>query len=180
MECVVSGTIETFNRLFDIVDFGMVLKPLEKTHPQNINCGGFGYILIDYLESGYNAIFPTKASWTKYVKSVDKNGAAYILSRLLGGSKKLKGDIGYCQIERDAWYEDDCLMNFKFPIKMVVGGYRSKDGQWVDIIEDVDYLKGKITYEWLWGRGDKIASAIEIYLHIEDYGKKPIHKKNVA
>ncbi|AII15561.1 hypothetical protein CIG1485E_a0036 (plasmid) [Campylobacter iguaniorum] len=171
MKNVVNETMETSSQLFELVDFGAALKPLERTHPQSFPCGGYGYMQIDYLESDYDGVFPTKASWAKYAKSVDEDGASYILSKMLGGSKKLKGDIGYCQCEREAWYEDTCTMTFKEPIKMVVGGYRSGEGKWIDIIEEVDYLKGEITYEWLWSRGDERASAIEIYLHIKDYGK---------
>lgn len=125
---------------------------------------------IDYLQSDYDGVFPTKSSWTRYTNSVDADGASYILSKMIGGSKKLKGDIGYCQVERETCYEDNCTMKFKQPIKMVVGGYRTSDGKWTDIIKEVDYIQGEITYEWLWLRGDTKASAIEIYLHIKDYG----------
>lgn len=171
MENVVNETMETSSQLFELVDFGAALEPLKRTHPQSCDCGGYGYMQIDYLDKDYDGVFPTQLSWINYANKVDTDGGSYILSKMLGGSKKLKGDIGYCQVEREAWYEDICTMTFKEPIKMVVGGYRTGDGKWKHIIEEVDYIKGAVTYEWLWKQGDSRASAIEIYLHIKDYGK---------
>lgn len=156
----VNETMETSSQLFELVDFGAVLKPLERTHPQSCDCGGYGYMQIDNLDSDMDGIFPTKLSWINYANNVDADGGSYILSKMLGGSKKLKGDIGYCQVEREAWYEDICTMTFKEPIKMVVGGYRTGDGKWKHIIEEVDYIKGEVTYEWLWKQGDSRASGL--------------------
>ena len=56
----VNETMETSSQLFELVDFGAVLKPLERTHPQSCDCGGYGYMQIDNLDSDMDGIFPTK------------------------------------------------------------------------------------------------------------------------
>jgi len=169
---------KTSCQLFEAVDFGMALKLLKKTYPHDCSCDGYGFVLIDYLEKEMDGVFPNKASWTRYSNSVDNDGGAYLLSRMLGGKKKLKADFGDYAIKRDAWYEDTCTISFKKPIKMVVGGYSDANGEWINIVEEVNYLKGQITYEWLWKQGEKIASSIEVFLSIKNYGKTSYHQPN--
>lgn len=159
-----STNTSTSHQLFEAIEFNAQLKPM---HSNN----GSMRIEIDYLESEFDGIFPTNSSWSRYVNSIDRDGGAYILSRILGGTKKLKVNNDYMIIEREQWWQDNCTITFKHPIKMVVGGYRSRSGEWLDITEDIDYISGEVTYEWLWKRGDSKANAIEIYLDIRDYGK---------
>jgi len=159
---------QTSNRLFEIVDDGIVFKPESNRDAK------YGRLEIDNLSSDMDGMFPRQAEWTKFTNKVDNDGGSYILSYYLGGKKNLKGDIGYCMIERQNWYDDVCTLTFKEPIKMVVGGFRNKDGEWEHIIEEVDYLVGEIAYEWFYSKRLRTgrASSIEIYLNIKDYGKK--------
>lgn len=159
--------VETTNRLFEIVEDGMVFKP-QSGHGQH------GRLELEFLSSDMDGIFPRQSEWTKFSNKVDNDGGSYLLSYYLGGTKKLKGEIGYCFAERKNWYDDVCTLTFKEPIKMVVGGFRNKEGLWEHIIEEVDYLVGEVTYEWFWNRRTKSdrASSIEIYLDIKDYGRK--------
>lgn len=161
------NTIQTSNRLFEITEEGLVFKP-------RAGYGKHGRLELDCLSSDMDGVFPRQTEWTKFSNKVDSNGGVYLLSYYLGGTKKLKGNIGYCFMERQNWYDDVCTLTFKEPIKMVVGGYRNTEGEWEHIIEEVDYLVGEVSYEWFWNRcsnGDR-ASSIEIYLDIKDYGKR--------
>ena len=162
-----STLIETSNRLFEIVEDNMVFKP-QSGH------GKHGRLELDMLSSDMDGIFPHSLQWINFSNKVDNDGGSYLLSYYLGGTKKLKGDIGYCFAERQNWYDNVCTLTFKEPIKMVVGGFRNKEGLWEHIIEEIDYLVGEVTYEWFWNRRTKSdrASSIEIYLDIKDYGRK--------
>ena len=162
--------LEFSSSLDMIVSEGSGFRPLKTIDSQDLPCDGFGYLSIDYLEKGNVGAFPNKKSWAKYINSVDYYGGSYIITKMIG--KKLKGDYGcFCQIERDSIRDEACTFRFNRPIKMVVGGHRSADGTWQEIIEEIDYLRGDVTYEWLFSSNEPKATAIETYLHIKDYGK---------
>lgn len=158
--------VQTSNRLFEIVEDGMVFKP-QSGH------GQYGRLELEFLSSDMDGVFPRQSEWTKFSNKVDNDGGSYLLSYYLRGSKKLKGDIGYCTIERQSLYGDECTLTFKKPIKMSVGGFRNKAGEWEHVVEEIDYLVGDVTYEWFWSRNSKNERAqyIEIYLDIKDFGK---------
>lgn len=161
--------METSFRLFEVVEDGHTFSPLSRTHPQTCDCGGYGYLLIEELDTMMDGIFETERKWNNFADSVDKDGGEKILDFLI--DKKMKGDNGYCLIERESKFGSDCTLTFKEPIPMVVGGYRSAKGEWVNVVEEISYLKGEITWEWIWYRGKTKAQGIEIYLHITDYGQ---------
>ncbi len=158
--------------LFTAVNCGEILAPLKKLF--YICESSYGYVIFDSLDSEMDGIFANKASWTRFANRVDKEGAAYILDWYMG--KRKKYDMGDFIIKRDSPYDYECTIEFKQSVQMVVGGYRNSNGQWQDIIEEIDFLKGTLTYEWLWREGDERASCIEIYLEIQDYGKSEIKK----
>jgi len=150
------STKQTSNFIYDVIE-DIILEPKNNT------------LLIEYLSKTDDGIFTAPINWYNFAHKVDKNGGAGVIDYFIG-RKKLSGNVYNFTLERDNWYESECTLKFNTPIKMVVGGYR-KGGEWINIIESVDFIKGEISYEWLFGRGERKASSIEIYIEISDFGK---------
>lgn len=164
------GQIQTKNtssKLFEIVEDGYALELAQQISPHGCH-SGFGFLELDRLDSDMDGIFPRKCDWFRFSNAVDKHGSAKLFNYIVGAGK-MKGNTGYCTIERESRYGDGATLFFDKPIKMVVGGYSEK-GAWKNIIQEVDFLKGELVWEWWWKRGEKAASSIEVFLRITDYG----------
>jgi hypothetical protein len=155
---------ERSSRLFEIVEDKIVFKPLKHS--------GYDLIEVDVLDNKMDGIFPTQKKWENFAHKIDSDIDE--VAKFFIGTKD-SGDMSYCKLVKNNY--NDITLEFKQPIEMVVGGYRKND-IWIDIVEEVNYIRGEFYLKWTFRINDplksNIASGLEIYLSIKDYGIKEL------
>lgn len=155
--------METTFNLWDILEEDTVLKPISLMDSNHVN----NAILFDANRDTDDGTYPRVCDYMRVVNKLESDGPASWINRLSRKKNKLKIDFGGVTIIRDKCWQDEAVLEFKEPIKVVFG--------WVGeepIIKEVKKIKGEFTHDWFWtsqGRQDKVANGFEIYFNIHKY-----------
>lgn len=155
--------METTHRIWDILDEGTPLLPITLKYSNHIQDA----ILIDISQDSDDGIFPRVSDWTRFANKIDNDGIYRFLNGLTRKKNKLKIRYDRCTIIRDRDWEDEAVIEFDTPVKVVFGHVGDEP-----IIKEVKKIKGEFTHDWFWtkcGRQDKIANGIEVYFNIHEY-----------
>ena len=155
--------METTHRIWDILDEGTLLLPITLKYSNHIQDA----ILIDISQDSDDGIFPRVSDWTRFANKIDNDGIYRFLNGLTRKKNKLKIRYDRCTIIRDRDWEDEAVIEFDTPVKVVFGHVGDEP-----IIKEVKKIKGEFTHDWFWtkcGRQDKIANGIEVYFNIHEY-----------
>jgi hypothetical protein len=153
------------SQLFEVVENREILK-LDNPDSSVYK----GVINLDYLSSDYDGVFPTDDDWTKFINNAYLCGSSYIMDEFFFGKEKLENQLSGYMVKRETTDSSEMTIVFDDPIEMVVGGYE-QGSEWVDIVENINFIRGEVTYEWLWGENTQRASAIDINMDVISYGK---------
>ena len=155
--------METTFRLYDIVDSNLALMPVSLMHSSHIQ----NAILFEVSDDNEDGTYPRACDYMRVVNKLESDGPASWINRLSRKKNKLKIEFGGVTIIRDKCWQDEAVLEFKEPVKVVFG--------WVGeepIIKEVKKIKGEFTHDWFWtkgGRQDKVANGFEIYFNIHKY-----------
>jgi hypothetical protein len=155
--------METSSSIWEILDEGKVLSPISLKNSYHIK----NSMLIEISEDTDDGTFPRVSDYKRFANSLDDQGTSYFVNRLTRKKNKLKVDFWGATITRDADYETKAIIEFKDPIKVVMGYVGEKP-----IIEEVKKIEGEFTHDWFWrksGRQQDIANGFEIWFNIEKY-----------
>jgi hypothetical protein len=155
--------METTRSLWEVIEDEKVLDPYTGNHSSHIK----NAILFEMSDDCEDGTYPRVCDYTRLANKIDADGTSAWVNRL--SRKKNKKTIEYygCKIQREADYEDNAIIEFAKPIK-VIFGYIGED----PIIKEVNKVKGEFTHDWFWmknGRQDKIANGFEVWFNITEY-----------
>jgi hypothetical protein len=155
--------METTHSIWEILDEGKILSPFNPKHSHHIQ----NSMLVEISEDTDDGTFPRVSDYKRYANSLEDQGTSYFVNRLTRKRNKLKVDFCGVTITRNAEYEAKAIIEFKDPIKVVMGYVGEKP-----IVEEVRKIEGEFTHDWFWkksGRQQDIANGFEIWFNIEKY-----------
>jgi len=155
--------METTHCIWNVLDEGMVLHPVTLKYSNHIN----NALLFDVNQDTDDGSFPRVSDWTRFANKIDNDGIYRFLNGLTRKKNKLSIRYDGCTIIRDKDWQDEAVIEFDAPIK-VVFGHVGEDL----IIREVKKIRGEFTHDWFWtkyGRQEKIANGVEIYFNIREY-----------
>ena len=155
--------METTHSIWDILEEGTALLPITLTSSSHIN----NALIFDVHQDTDDGSFPRVSDWTRFANKIDNDGIYRFLNGLTRKKNKLSIRYDQCTIIRDKDWEDEAVIEFDSPIKVVFGHIGDEP-----IIKEVKKIKGEFTHDWFWtsrGAQDKIANGIEIYFNIHEY-----------
>jgi hypothetical protein len=155
--------METSSSIWEILDEGKLLLPFEGGHSSHIRDS----ILIEMSEDTDDGTFPRVSDYKRFVNSLEDQGTSYFINRLTRKRNKLKVDFCGATITRRADYHSEAIIEFKDPIKVVMGYVGERP-----IIEEVKKIEGEFVHDWYWkknGRQKEVANGFEIWFNITKY-----------
>jgi len=117
-------------------------------------------LFIDTTEDTDDGTWLRVSDYVRFANKVNEGDTRAIQNYLIG-AKRNKLDWGVFVLEKDS--DDGLIVTFHEPIRVLFGEVGG-----TPVIQEVNKLKGKISYDFFWrrsgGRQDKIANGIEFLL----------------
>ena len=155
--------MKTTHSLWQVVEDGEVLEPAAGS------CSGAyrNGILFEISSDGDDGTYPRLSDYTRFVNSLDRDGAAYFINRCTRKKNKNLVDFMGVKILRNHQWEDRAVLEFPSPVKVVFGQVGEEK-----IVREVKRVRGTFTHDYFWtrnGRQSKMANGFEIWFNIEEY-----------
>jgi hypothetical protein len=155
--------METSSSIWEIIEENKVLEPRTLKHSHHIK----NAILFEISDDNEDGTYPRVCDYTRLANKIDADGTSAWLNRLTRKRNKKSIDYWGCKIIRSVDYEDNAILEFETPVKVIFGYVGDEP-----IIKEVKKVKGEFTHDWFWsknGRQDKIANGFEIWFNIQEY-----------
>lgn len=155
--------MQTTHSIWEIIDEGMVFEPRSLKYSSHIS----NAMLFEISEDTEDGTYPRPQDYKRFARNLEDNGTSYWVNMLTRKRDKLSIEFYGATITRTADYEDTAVIEFKNPIKIVLGYIGDEP-----VVKEIKKIQGTFTHDWFWtknGRQDEIANGFEIWFCVEKY-----------